>query len=267
MQLFKFEAQEVRTVVKDDEVWFVAKDVCDVLGIKNVSDAVSRLDKDEKQSIVLTDTLSRNPNMIAVNEFGLYSLINTSRKPEAKKFQRWINHEVLPSIRKYGAYLTPATIEDMLANPDVIIQLLINLKDEQHKRKEAEQARLKVEEEHAVMEMALAEAQPKVTYYDTILDSHGTHTITEIAQDYDLTAQKLNEILKDTGVQYKQGRRWLLTKNYQGMGLIDSKTIHIKHGDFVKTQMRWTVKGRLFIHQLLQDKGILAVMDKKEIED
>lgn len=113
-QLFQYNGNQVRTVSIDGEPWFLVKDVCDILELTNQGNAVARLDEDEKQTIRLTDTLSRNPNMTIVNEPGLYSLINRSRKPEAKVFQRWVNHEVLPSIRKTGSYsvqqLTPSEI-------------------------------------------------------------------------------------------------------------------------------------------------------------
>ncbi|WP_078408731.1 phage antirepressor [Priestia abyssalis] len=267
LQLFNYGLQEVRTVVKDGEVWFVAKDVCDILEIRNVSDATSSLKPNFKTSIVLTDTGSNyKTNALIVSEAGLYKLVFKSRKKEAEKFTDWIAEEVLPSIRKHGAYMTPATIDAMVSNPDLLIRLATQLKEEQQKRKEVEQQVKKLSEENDVMEMVIAESQPKITYYDTILDSKGTMTITEIAQDYDLTAQQLNELLRSKGVQYKQGKRWILTKKHQGNGYVDSKTIHIKQGDFTKTQMRWTQKGRLFIHDILKKNGIVPIIDREEGE-
>jgi len=101
---FTFENHTIRTITKDDgEPWFVAADVCEVLGIKDASDAVERLDEDEKGK-VSNGTLGGKQEMLAVNEFGLYNLIRGSRKPAAKRFNRWVNHEVLPSIRKTGRY-------------------------------------------------------------------------------------------------------------------------------------------------------------------
>ncbi|ALP36356.1 hypothetical protein ASL14_09410 [Paenibacillus sp. IHB B 3084] len=104
-KVFNYGEREVRTVVIEGEPWFVAKDICDSLGITNQGNAVARLDEDEKQTIRLTDTLSRNPNTVIVNESGLYSLILGSRKPEARAFKRWITHEVIPTIRKTGGYV------------------------------------------------------------------------------------------------------------------------------------------------------------------
>jgi len=102
---FNYHEKQVRTILKDGEPWFAASDVCDVLEISNTSDAVSRLDEDEK-GIDSTDTLGGRQHLIIVNEAGLYSLILGSKKPEAKPFKRWITHEVIPSIRKTGNYST-----------------------------------------------------------------------------------------------------------------------------------------------------------------
>ena len=103
LQVFNYKAQEVRTTIINDEVWFVAKDVCDVLEISKYRDAISRLDKDERVSVKV-DTLGGTQRMTAINESGLYTLIFRSNKPEAKQFSRWVRHEVLPTIRKTGSY-------------------------------------------------------------------------------------------------------------------------------------------------------------------
>ncbi|SDQ19566.1 ORF6C domain-containing protein [Carnobacterium viridans] len=103
LQIFKFESTEIRTQLIDDDPWFVAKDVCDILDISNSRDAVGRLDDDEKATVGLTDG-SQIRNYSIVNEFGLYNLVLSSRKAEAKVFKRWITHDVIPSIRKTGGY-------------------------------------------------------------------------------------------------------------------------------------------------------------------
>lgn len=105
LQIFKnSEFGEIRTVTIDNEPWFIAKDACDILEIGNTSQALSRLDEDEKNTIILNEGIG-NPNKAIVNEFGLYSLVLSSRKPEAKQFKRWITHEVIPQIRKTGSYI------------------------------------------------------------------------------------------------------------------------------------------------------------------
>ena len=105
---FRFDESPVRAVVQDDEPWFVAKDVCDILGIDNPSQAVGRLDDDEK-GITNTYTTAGLREMLTVNESGVYSLVFTSRKPEAKRFRKWVTSEVLPEIRKTGGYRRPET--------------------------------------------------------------------------------------------------------------------------------------------------------------
>ena len=126
LQLFQNAGFEVRVIMRDGEPWFVAKDVCTCLEIANVSDACSRLDEDER-GIVSTDTPSGKQEMLIVSEPGLYSLIGSSKKPEAKAFKRWVNHEVLPSIRKTGGYGI-RTVDDMINDPDTAIRLLTQLK-------------------------------------------------------------------------------------------------------------------------------------------
>lgn len=103
LQVFNFTGTEIRVVTKDGQPWWVAKDVCDVLEIKNSRDALGRLDEDEK-GVASTDTLGGTQQVQVVNESGLYSLVLSSRKPEAKQFKRWITHEVIPAIRKTGTY-------------------------------------------------------------------------------------------------------------------------------------------------------------------
>ncbi len=88
----------------ENEPYFVGKDICEALGIRNNRDALLRLDEDEKDDVGLTDTIGRRQKMTCVNEFGLYSLVLSSRKPEAKQFKRWLTHEVTPAIRKHGGY-------------------------------------------------------------------------------------------------------------------------------------------------------------------
>lgn len=108
-RVFNYEGSEVRTVMEDGEPWFVAIDACKILEITNPSQAVTRLDPDERKTIILNEGIAGNPEKTVVNEYGLYSLIFGSRKPEAKTFKRWVTHEVLPSIRRTGSYVTPAT--------------------------------------------------------------------------------------------------------------------------------------------------------------
>ena len=139
IQTFNFHSASVRTLIdENDEPWFVAKDVCDILSLENSRKATAELDPDEKNTVTISDGIPGNPNKTIISEPGLYKLIMRSRKPEAKEFQRWVTHEVLPSIRKRGIYATETTIDQILADPDFGIRLLTNLKNERAKRIEAE---------------------------------------------------------------------------------------------------------------------------------
>lgn len=166
---FDFKGNQFRTLTDSQgEPWFVAKDVCDILEISNNRDAISQLDSDEKNTVVISDGIPGNPNKTIISEPGLYKLIMRSRKSEAKEFQRWVTHEVLPTVRKHGAYATEATIDRILANPDFGIKLLTDLKEERAKRTEAEKT--------------IERQKPLVTIAQEFIQADGTITITDAAR-------------------------------------------------------------------------------------
>ncbi len=119
---FNFVAQSIRVIMRGDEPWFVTADVCSALTIANSRDAVSKLDDDEK-GVANTDTLGGNQELSIINESGLYSLILTSRKPEAKKFKKWVTSEVLPAIRKTGQYVAPDFVAEELINGSQLAEI------------------------------------------------------------------------------------------------------------------------------------------------
>ncbi|MEC2708096.1 phage antirepressor [Bacillus thuringiensis] len=248
---------QVRTVVQGEDVWFVAKDVCEVLEIKNTTQAMHKLDPEERTMF----NIGRQGETNIINESGLYSLIMTSRKPQAKAFKKWVTSEVLPSIRKHGAYMTPNTINALLQDPDLIIGLASQLKQEQQARQIAEQKNL-------MLTQQIAENASKITYLDQILQSQDTVTVSQIAADYGLSAMRLNKILNDEKVQYKVNNQWLLYSKHQNKGYTKSKTVDVVHTDgsrSVKMNTRWTQKGRLFIHELLTKRGIIPEMDREAV--
>ncbi|MFV1456462.1 phage antirepressor KilAC domain-containing protein [Bacillus mycoides] len=251
---------QVRTMVQGEDVWFVAKDVCDVLEIKNHRTSISILDEDEK-GVHSMDTLGGIQQLQTINESGLYSLVLRSRKPQAKAFKKWVTSEVLPSIRKHGAYMTPNTINALLQDPDLIIGIVSQLKQEQQARQVAEQKNL-------MLTQQIAENASKITYLDQILQSQDTVTVSQVAADYGLSAMKLNKILKEEKVQYKVNNQWLLYSKHQNKGYTKSQTVDVTHSDgsrSVKMNTRWTQKGRLFIHDILMKRGIIPEMDKEAV--
>lgn len=198
-QIFNFEQNEVRTILVNDEPYFVGKDVASVLGYSNTKDALSRhVDLEDKMGSRIT-TSGQSREMTIINESGLYSLILKSKLPSAKKFKRWVTSEVLPAIRKHGGYLTPEKVEEALLNPDTIIQLATQLKEERTGRLIAEQK--------------IAEYEPKISYLDSILSSTDSVTISQIAADYGMSPQQMNKLLHKLGIQKKVGNQWLLCKN------------------------------------------------------
>lgn len=256
LQVFHFTGKDVRVIMKDGQPWWVAKDVCSVLEINNTSQALARLDEDEK-GLINNDTLGGIQAMTAVTESGLYSLILTSRKPESKKFKRWVTHEVLPAIRQTGTYSLSAAPSYMIDDPIKRAEQWIR------EYKEKQEAQTKA----LMLEQRVAEYEPKITYLDRILQSKGTVTITQIAKDYEMSGQALNQILHEERVQYKQNGQWLLYRKHHDKGYTKSETIDIRRrsGDRdVTMNTRWTQKGRLFIHEILKRRGIVPVMDREK---
>ena len=137
IQVFTYEQNEIRTVGHGNDIWFVAKDVCDVLGIKNSRDAINILDDDEVSDVGISDG-SQTRNMNIINESGLYTLILRSNKPNAKLFRKWVTGTVLPSIRQHGFYATPDTAQKILDDPDTFIQILKAYKEQKARNSELE---------------------------------------------------------------------------------------------------------------------------------
>lgn len=230
--------------------WFVATDVAKALGYRDAHNMARRLDNDEKGTHS-TSTRGGEQEVSIISEAGLYTAILGSKLETAKQFKRWVTHDILPAIRKHGGYLTPAKTEELINNPDLVIQLAQTLKAEREKR-----ARLETDLQHETLEhyqtkQQLAEAKPKASYYDVVLQSNQLISVTQLAKDFGLTAQKLNRLLSEAGVQFKQGKQWFLYKKYAEQGYTQSKTQVLDAG---RTAMHtyWTQKGRLFVHDLLK---------------
>ncbi len=246
----------VRTTTVNGEVMFVGKDVADVLGYTNTAKAIrDHVDDEDKltERIVLS---GQNREAIFINESGLYSLILSSKMPNAKKFKRWVTSEVLPAIRKHGMY----AVDDVLNNPDMMIAVLTELKAEREKTKALTQT-------VAVQSQQISEMKPKASYYDVVLNCKDLVAISVIAKDYGWTANRMNQFLHEKSIQFKQGGKiWLLYKEYAEMGLTSTKT-HTYSGSDGSTHSRphtyWTQKGRLFIYDLLKADGILPIMEQE----
>lgn len=260
---FNFEGREIRTISINGIPYFVGKDVAEVLGYKNTKDALSKhVDNEDKLGSQIA-TSGQNRMMTVINESGLYSLILSSKLPQAREFKRWVTKEVLPTIRKHGAYLTPEKVEEVLTDPDTIISLATQLKKERT-------ARLMAEQQVAIAEQQVAELKPKASYYDKVLANPALMTITQIAKDYGMSGKAMNALLHDLHVIYKQGNVWLLYSKYQKTGWTQSETHIVRKSDGtekVVLNTKWTQKGRLGLYDLLKEHGILPLIERDKDDE
>jgi anti-repressor protein len=221
IQQFYFNNAALRTLTDEaGEPWFVAKDVCDILEISNPSDALKRLDDDERSRF----NLGRQGETNIVNEAGLYALVLGSRKPEAHEFKRWVTHEVLPQIRRTGGYIPTTDVDDdmtILAKAVMIGQRTM----EEQKRRIAEQS------EH------IKALEPKARFADAVAASDGTCLIGELAKmlrqnGLDIGQNRLFEILRQDGYLGKTGsNRNVPTQKAMDLGLFRIKETAITHSD------------------------------------
>ena len=247
---------DIRTTEIDGKPNFVANDVARALGYKRPADAVTAHCKGSVKHRYLTD--GGEQELKVIPEGDIYRLTVRSKLPSAEKFEKWVFDEVIPSIHQYGAYMTEQTIEKALTSPDFLIQLATKLKDEQTRRKEAEA-------EIRVKDQIIGELKPKADYYDEILKNPGLVTITQIAKDYGMSGKKMNRILHELGIQYKQSEQWLLYSDYHCLGYTQSEVTDIIRSDGtpdVKLLTKWTMKGRLFLYNKLKEKGIIPVIEQ-----
>lgn len=260
-QLFNLNGQQVRTLVSNNQPYFVGKDVAEILGYGDTNQAIRKHVDDEDKLTRQFNGSGQNRTMTVINESGLYDLIfdasRQSKNPDiqrrAKKFRHWVTSEVLPSIRKHGAYMTDEKIEEVLLNPDTIIKLATELKTERERRSIAEQR--------------VNELTPKASYYDLVLSNKSLVTITQIAKDYGMSGQAMNHKLHDLGVIYKQGDTWLLYSKYQRTGWTHSETIMVTKSDGTQKAVmhtKWTQKGRLGLYELLKRHGILPLIESAD---
>lgn len=248
LQIFKNpEFGEIRTIEKDGEPWFVGKDVAAALGYERPTKAIlDHVDDEDKDEVPIQDSIGRSQNTPIINESGLYSLVLSSKLPTAKKFKRWVTSEVIPSIRKHGAYMTPDKLEEVLLKPDTLIQLAQNLKAEQEKR--------------MALEVKMEEQKPKVLFAESVEAAKTSILIGELAK-----------LLKQNGINIGQNRlfEWLRQNGYlirrQGsdynmptqkameMGLFEIKETTITHSDghiHVSKTPKVTGKGQVYFVNL-----------------
>lgn len=253
----------VRTLMINAAPYFVGKDVADILGYQNGSRDINRhVDEEDRRKEMLFDG-NQDKETILINESGLYSLILSSKMPNAKKFKHWVTADVLPSIRKTGGYIVgqeQLTDAELMAKALVVAQKTIEARTEEVKS---------LQMLNAVQQQQIAELNPKATYYDLVLQCPDLISVTEIAKDYGKSAKWLNKILSENKVQYKQRGVWLLYQKYAEKGYTSTKKepfIDAKGIQHTKPHTYWTQKGRLFLYEFLKGLGYLPIVEQ-QIED
>ena len=229
---------EVRTLTVDGEPYFIGKDVAEILGYTNPTKAMQDHVDEEDMTFNETLKLSRQAGAWLINESGLYSLILSSKLPTAKKFKHWITAEVIPSIRKHGAYMTEQTIEQALTNPDFLIQLATQLKTEKEKNKSLEVKVSALTVDNQIM-------QPKAEYFDELVDRNLLTNIRDTAKELKVKQKDFVNFLIEKKYLYRDKSGKLLPyAKHTETGLFELKEFINDKTGFSSTQTLITPKGK-----------------------
>lgn len=259
---FYYNDRPVRIFYIHNMTWWALTDVCSLIDLGNPSRAAARLDDDEKMTLTLSNSHSGQrggaQKLLLINEPGLYHLLFTSEKTEAKLFRRWVTAEVLPSIHRNGGYIMRQDTMDADELNDASQQVTQSILTERAQRIQDLRIQNKAQAE------LLRKLEPKARYCDAVLRSPDAVPITLIAKDYDLSAQALNKYLYDKGVQYPCGGTWALYQRYAGKGYVRPETILYSNAH-CKQHTRWTQKGRAFLYKFLKADGILPLSEQMNV--
>lgn len=250
---FMYDENAVGAMVDDNNVvWFVGNDVSKTLGYSNYRNAVAKHVEEEDKLRTQIEYAGQKRTITLINESGMYSLILSSKLPSARKFKHWVTSEVLPNIRKHGAHMTDTFMDKVLEDPDNMIKLIQQIKEERAK--------------NAELQDVIQEQAPKVEYTDNVLASEGLMTTTEIAKDFGMSGVRLNKILSASKVIYKRGGKWYLYSEYEDMGLTKVYVYPPNEDNVSHTLTKWTQRGYKFIVEKLRDLGheISTVRDFKD---
>lgn len=271
LQIFQNpEFGEVRTVNIGGEPWFVGRDIALALGYSNTKDALAKhVDDDDKKmgsqnaTPSIKDSLGRDQYPVFINESGLYSLVLSSKLPTAKKFKRWVTSEVLPAIRKHGGYMTPEKVEEALLNPDVLIRLATELKEERNKNKALHDLAVEQDKHIARQNDRIATLEPKGIFADSVSASDTTILIGELAK---IIKQNGTDIGQNRLFQWMRDQKYLIgrkgtdynmpTQKAMKLGLFTIKETTINHSDghvSISKTPKVTGKGQIyFVNKFLR---------------
>lgn len=245
IQVWNYESSEIRTIQKDGEPWFVLADVCKVLEISHVKDTATRIDEDDIGQTEVIDRMGRSQKVWIINESGLYTVILRSDKPQAKPFRKWVTSEVLPSIRKHGAYMTEQTLERALTSPDFLIRLATELKTEKEKR--------------LALEQQAEQDKQKVLFADSVTASSSSILIGELAKlikqnGVDIGQRRLFEWMRANGylIKRKGSEYNLPTQRSMEQGLMEIKETSVVHTGYttISKTPKVTGKGQVYFINL-----------------
>lgn len=254
---------KIATAISEDgEVLFKAKDVATILGYTNPAKAIR--DHCEGVNELFTPYENQHGKVTMtptkfIPEADVYALIFGSKLPAAKEFRRWVFEEVLPCIRKNGAYMTDDVQARAIDDPDFLMKLAKALKEQ--KQKIREQKKIITEQSAEIEQLA-----NRASYVEQVLACPNLICITQIAQDYGMSARKFNLILEQLRIQYKVNGQWILFAEYKDAGYVQSATSVDENGRG-HLWTYWTQNGRLFLYEILKKQKILPTMEKMMVAD
>ena len=267
-----------------DKFWFVGSNVAKTLGYTNPHAAIQRhcphLTKREVgvQTGYKSDGTPafQTVEKVFITEGDMYRLIIRSNLDSAQRFESWVFDEVLPSIRKHGAYIMPELLEELQRNTAKNAELLSQLAKEQRSRQALEESNTQLQklagilkkkndalaDEKHQLESTVRENEPKVSYYDIIMQNPCAIPVTLIAKDYGLSAREFNERLHEYGIQYRVNGTWALYQDYAGNGYTHDNVYTTRDTKRSVNHMCWTQKGRRFLYGFLKERGILPAIER-----
>ena len=265
---------ELEILQEGDKFWFPATKCAQILGYSNpykaILDHCKKYGLTKREGVFLKrnkdgSTMEQVNSANYISEGNLYRLICRSKLESAERFEYWVFEDVLPSIRKHGAYISPEVLEELQKNTEKNAELLATLATEQRNRLRMEDENRRLSEAERTLRATVEITQPKATYYDLILENPDAVPVTLIAKDYGYSAVKFNALLHEYKIQFAVGGTWELYQEYADCGYTHNN-VHYTRTGHNKVHMCWTQKGRFFLYDFLKKEGILPKIEQPRQE-